>query len=98
MITSAPNSFMKPIHHRMPSVLRETDFAAWLDPDSSPEVLQKLIAPREWENVEAVGIEKLTPDKPDPEPPLFRDQIETASQSNSHSPRKGRGTSRRQKG
>jgi putative SOS response-associated peptidase YedK len=95
MITSAPNSFMKPIHHRMPSILGEKDFAAWLDPSSSPEVLQKLIAPREWENVEAVGIEKLKPDQPAPEPSLFSDQIETGGRLGSGSPGKGRGKSGR---
>ena len=33
VITSAPNSLMAPIHHRMPALLDAGDYDAWLDPD-----------------------------------------------------------------
>jgi putative SOS response-associated peptidase YedK len=98
MITAAPNQFMKPIHHRMPSILREQDYAAWLDADSSPELLQKLIAPRNWDDAEAVAINKLKPDEPDSQPSLFSDQTETAAPPDSSAPKKGRGKSPRPKG
>jgi putative SOS response-associated peptidase YedK len=64
MITCAPNDFMRPIHHRMPAILRDIDCAAWLDPQSSPNVLQSLVATRVWEAMKAVTISKLGPDRP----------------------------------
>jgi putative SOS response-associated peptidase YedK len=64
MLTCAPNDFMRPIHHRMPTILRDIDHAAWLDPQSPRNLLQSLIAPRHWEGMQAVAIPKLTPDRP----------------------------------
>jgi putative SOS response-associated peptidase YedK len=64
MLTCAPNEFMRPIHHRMPTILRDIDYAAWLDPQSPRNILQSLIAPISWEGMQAVGIPKLTPDGP----------------------------------
>jgi putative SOS response-associated peptidase YedK len=63
MITCAPNDFMRPIHHRMPAILRDEDYGAWLDPNSPRLVLQSLLSPRNWEGMEAVGIPKLMPDR-----------------------------------
>ncbi|MDP9100181.1 MAG: SOS response-associated peptidase [Verrucomicrobiota bacterium] len=62
MITCAPNDFMRPIHHRMPAILRDDDYAAWLDPQSPRNVLQSLIATRDWEEMQTVAIAKLAPD------------------------------------
>jgi putative SOS response-associated peptidase YedK len=62
MITSAPNDFMRPIHHRMPAILRNEDCAAWLDSQSPTNVLQSLISTRNWDDVRAVRIPKLMPD------------------------------------
>ena len=64
MITCAPNDFMRPIHHRMPAILRDEDRAAWLNPQSPNIVLQSLITTRNWEEMQAVPIPKLTPDSP----------------------------------
>jgi putative SOS response-associated peptidase YedK len=64
MITCPPNEFMRPIHHRMPAILRDIDYAAWLDPQSSPNLLRSLITTPNWEGMEAVPIQKLTPDHP----------------------------------
>jgi putative SOS response-associated peptidase YedK len=64
MITCAPNDFMRPIHHRMPAILQEDAYAAWLDPQSHGKVLQSLIAPRRWEGMQAEPIPKLAPDYP----------------------------------
>ena len=48
VITSAPNSLMAPIHHRMPALLDAGDYDAWLDPDADPGTLHALLQPREW--------------------------------------------------
>jgi putative SOS response-associated peptidase YedK len=64
MITCAPNDFMRPIHHRMPAILRDEDCAAWLDPQSPTTELQSLIATRNWEGMQTVTIPKLTTDRP----------------------------------
>jgi len=62
MITCAPNDFMRPIHHRMPAILRDDDYTAWLNPQSPRNVLQSLIATRDWEEMQTVAIPKLAPD------------------------------------
>jgi putative SOS response-associated peptidase YedK len=64
MITCAPNEFMRPIHHRMPAILRYGDYAAWLDPQSPSDLLQSLIATTNWEGMQTVAIPKLAPDSP----------------------------------
>ena len=48
VITSAPNSLMAPIHHRMPALLDAGDYDAWLDPDADAATLHALLKPREW--------------------------------------------------
>ena len=64
MITCAPNDFMRPIHHRMPAILRGEDHATWLDPQSSTKALQSIISTRIWEGMEATTVSKLVPDEP----------------------------------
>jgi putative SOS response-associated peptidase YedK len=64
MITASSNEFMRPIHPRMPSILRDADYEAWLDPESSPDSLRSMIVTREWDSMRADPVEKLTPDKP----------------------------------
>lgn len=36
ILTTSPNSFMEPIHSRMPVILPPEDYAAWLLPDEQP--------------------------------------------------------------
>ncbi|MGB7534114.1 MAG: SOS response-associated peptidase, partial [Azonexus sp.] len=46
IITTAANAFMAPIHDRMPVILGECDWTAWLDPDmSNPMLLQSMLVP-----------------------------------------------------
>lgn len=45
VITTTPNNFMQPLHHRMPVILQPTDWAIWLDSASSPATLQDLLRP-----------------------------------------------------
>ena len=37
ILTTAAAEVLHSIHHRMPVILRDEDFAAWLDPDSTPQ-------------------------------------------------------------
>lgn len=53
VITCAPNSLMEPIHDRMPVVLADDDYDAWLDPEARLGMLQDLLAPREWPDLAA---------------------------------------------
>ena len=53
VITCAPNTLMAPIHHRMPVVLADGDYDAWLAAETRPETLQDLLAPREWPDLSA---------------------------------------------
>ena len=48
IITSAPNSLMASIHHRMPALLDAGDHDAWLDPCTDAATLHDLLQPREW--------------------------------------------------
>ena len=43
MLTTAPNEFMKKLHHRMPVIL--DDWEAWLDPDLPPEDAESRLKP-----------------------------------------------------
>ena len=47
IITTGPNDFMKPIHHRMPVILPiKNDISIWLNPDIQDKgVLQQLLIP-----------------------------------------------------
>ncbi len=43
IITTPANSFVRPIHDRMPAILREEDYRQWLDPaEHPPEDFQKV--------------------------------------------------------
>ena len=53
VITCAPNALMEPIHNRMPVVLAGDEYDAWLDLETGPEALQRLLAPREWPDLTA---------------------------------------------
>jgi putative SOS response-associated peptidase YedK len=45
IVTCDPNGLVRPIHDRMPVVLRPELEAAWLDPAAEPEDLRSLLAP-----------------------------------------------------
>ena len=48
VITTAPNSLMAPIHHRMPVIIEPEHYELWLEGDSRDQELQELLLPREW--------------------------------------------------
>lgn len=45
VITTDANAVMAPIHDRMPVILHEADYDAWLDPKTPPAVAQSLLKP-----------------------------------------------------
>ncbi|MBN1564048.1 MAG: SOS response-associated peptidase, partial [Anaerolineae bacterium] len=46
IITTAANTVMQPLHHRMPVILAPERYAAWLDPQNNePEFLRMLMQP-----------------------------------------------------
>ena len=45
IITTAANEFMKPIHHRMPLIIRREDEAVWLDPKTEESALLQILKP-----------------------------------------------------
>ena len=53
VITCAANSMMQPIHNRMPVVLAEDEYDAWLDAETKPGMLQALLVPKEWPDLAA---------------------------------------------
>jgi len=59
IITSEPNEFLKPVHHRMAVILRPEEEAAWLDPSlQSVNDLMRVLQPREDEALEMFPVSK----------------------------------------
>jgi putative SOS response-associated peptidase YedK len=57
IITTEPNTILKPIHHRMPVILDPKDFDLWLDPSvQTLEKLRPLFQPPPAEDMEAVPV------------------------------------------
>ena len=60
IVTTEPNSFIVPIHNRMPALLSEEAEALWLDPmTEDPEVLQRLLVPSPPELMDSYPISTL---------------------------------------
>jgi hypothetical protein len=57
----------------MPAILRDIDYAAWLNPQSPTIELQSLVATRNWEGMQSDAITKLTPDSPLSAPKFTRE-------------------------
>lgn len=53
IITTAPNSLMRPIHNRMPVLLDPDAAADWLNPNSPAGRLRELLLTREWDHIVA---------------------------------------------
>ncbi|HZM71822.1 MAG TPA: SOS response-associated peptidase [Candidatus Polarisedimenticolia bacterium] len=60
IVTSGPNSLMRPIHNRMPVVVPPEAWERWLDPSlSNPAQLQGLLQPIEDDHLEAYEVSRL---------------------------------------
>ncbi len=57
ILTTTPNDLLKPIHNRMPVVLRKEDEPTWLDPENEDlESLQSLLSPYSSKTMEAYEV------------------------------------------
>jgi len=69
ILTTSPNALMSTIHDRMPVILDEADYAKWLDRNTAPEELQKLMKPDPDGQLEAYpvspAVNKPVNDSPD---------------------------------
>lgn len=45
IITTEANDLLKPIHDRMPVILKSKDYSLWLDPKTNQEIFQPLLIP-----------------------------------------------------
>ena len=52
IITTAANSLMVPIHHRMPVLLQPDQYGVWLDQDIAPQALEPLLEPYDWKHMQ----------------------------------------------
>lgn len=81
IVTTEANALLAPIHDRMPVILEQQDWAAWLDPSTDMAVVEKLMAPAAPEVLEAypvsTRVNNVSHDGPElleplPEPPPDR--------------------------
>ena len=56
IITTAANSLIAPVHHRMPLIIPQQLFYPWLDPATAPSRLQKMLRPYPSEQMEAYPV------------------------------------------
>ena len=59
ILTTTPNDLVAPIHDRMPVILAEEFYGAWLAPDSSPSSLGALLRPYPADAMEAWEVSTL---------------------------------------
>lgn len=60
IVTTDANSFMQPIHNRMPVILHKEDYGLWLSPDEEPaDVLQGLLKPYDSSVMRAYEVSKM---------------------------------------
>jgi putative SOS response-associated peptidase YedK len=52
IVTTAANEFIRPLHNRMPAIIRTEDFQKWLNKDAESETLKKLLQPFPNHNLE----------------------------------------------
>ena len=59
IITTQANEALKPIHDRMPVILKLEDEDTWINPDANVEELMRLLGPYPNDEVEAYPVSKL---------------------------------------
>lgn len=72
IITGRPNELAGRIHDRMPVILSETAYEAWLDPGSSRERLESVMTPYPAEAMEAHSVETIVNNPRNDEPACLR--------------------------
>lgn len=57
ILTTEPNELLRPLHNRMPVVLKPEDYDLWLDTEvNQPELLQPLLSPYPAEEMQAYPV------------------------------------------
>jgi len=57
IVTTEANEFMKPLHHRMPVIVRPEDYDLWLNPlETDFPKLQKVFSPIDSESMKAFEV------------------------------------------
>lgn len=59
IVTTAANTFIEAFHHRMPVILSPDDGELWLDPETDPEMLLRLLVPCDPERLKAYDVSTL---------------------------------------
>ncbi len=59
IITTAANSLIAPVHHRMPLIIPEELYPLWLDPRTPPDQLQNMLLPYPAEKMDAYPVSGL---------------------------------------
>ena len=72
ILTIGPNKVMAPIHHRMPVILDERDYKAWLDPKTDIETLKTLLVPCPDDVLEAYPVSRAVNRPQNDSPDLLR--------------------------
>jgi putative SOS response-associated peptidase YedK len=83
IITTHANELVQPLHDRMPVILKNKDYALWLDPIAKREILQPLLIPYPSEEMNSYpvssNVNKATYDSPDSIEPMFQEGSESQS-------------------
>ena len=58
IITTAANSLIAPLHHRMPLIIPQKLYRSWLDPGTAPGRLQEMLRPYPAEKMEAYPVSR----------------------------------------
>lgn len=73
-LTTAANDFMKPLHHRMPLLLKPEQYELWLSHDAAVNDVKELLRPYDADDLEAFPVSRAmnspTNDDPDNIKPL----------------------------
>lgn len=58
IVTTAPNALMAPLHDRMPVIVAESDWEAWLDSGSPQSAIEKMLVPFGGDGYRAYPVER----------------------------------------
>ena len=59
ILTTEPNDFLRPVHNRMPVILKPGDYDLWLDPEvQQPDLIQPLLRPYPAQEMDAYPVSR----------------------------------------